>query len=53
MNNQDENLKTFRLHWLDGTTQDIKGTDIDNAMKQAGFIGGSTGALDYWEELKE
>lgn len=40
-------LKTFTLYWFDGKTNVIEGTDIADAMRRAGFGGGSLRALDF------
>lgn len=45
-------MKTFILHWLDGSTEEVTGTDIANAFARAGYGGGATKALGYWEEDK-
>lgn len=45
-------MKTFILHWRDGSTNTVSGTDIADAVRRAGFGGGSLAALDYWEEQK-
>lgn len=46
-------MKTFILHWLDGKTETVTGTDIANACNQAGIGTGALQALDYYEEKKE
>ena len=45
--------KTFILHWMDHTTEEIKGTSIDNAFMKASYGGGAIRALDYEEKKKE
>lgn len=45
-------MKNFRIHWLDGTTTDVTGTDIADAFMRAGYGGGAVNAIDYYEELK-
>lgn len=41
-------MKTFTLFWLTGQSDIVKGTDIANAMNNAGFGGGSLRALDFY-----
>ena len=50
--------RTFRLHWLGGSTEDVttthEGTDnevVADAFRKAGYGGGAIRALDYWEEI--
>lgn len=45
-------IKTFILHWLDGTTEEVQGTSISDAFMRAGYGGGAIRALDYFEEKK-
>ena len=45
-------MKTFILHWLDGSTEEVIGTDIANAFARAGYGGGAINALDHWEEKR-
>ncbi len=42
--------KTFILHWRDGSTSNVTGTDIADAMNRAGWGRGCLPALDYHEE---
>ncbi len=44
--------REFRLHWRDGKKEEIKGSDIADAMRHAGIGGGAIRALDYYEEIK-
>ncbi len=44
-------VKRFRLHWRDGTAQDIEGADIQQAVNAAGIGNGAMFAMDYWEKL--
>lgn len=46
-------MKTYRLFWLDGTTQDIQGESIADAFMRAGYGNGALRALDYYKEIKE
>ena len=48
-----DDMKTFKLHWLGGSTEIIRGRDITDAMSLAGYGGGSLRALDHYEELKD
>ena len=49
--------RTFRLHWLHGSTEDVtthEGTDneaVADAFRKDGYGGGAVRALDYWEEI--
>lgn len=45
-------MKTFILHWLDGTTEKVYGNSIGNAFTNAGYGAGAIHALDYYEEEK-
>ena len=45
-------MKTFILHWLDGTTQIIHGNTISDAFAKAGYGAGALTALDYYDEVK-
>ena len=42
--------KTFKLHWLHGDTEIIKGNTIAEAFMLAGYGGGAIRALDWYEE---
>lgn len=46
-------MKTFILHWLTGKPEIVKGNDIADAVRKAGYGGGALRALDYYEEVKE
>lgn len=46
-------MKKFRLYWLDGTTEIIKGRDAVDAFNSAGIGAGALRALDYYEEVEE
>ena len=41
-------MKDFTLFWLTGKSEVIKGTDITNAFRRAGYGGGALGALDFY-----
>jgi len=45
-----EEKKTFKLHWLGGRTETIKGKSIADAFMLAGYGGGASNALDWYEE---
>lgn len=47
------NLKSFILHWYDGKTEMVKGYDIADAFRRAGYGSGAVTALDYYELVKE
>lgn len=46
-------MKKFKLFWLDGSTEIIRGTSISDAFTMAGYGAGALRALDYYKELKE
>ena len=41
-------MKDFTLFWLTGKSQVIKGTDIADAFRRAGYGEGALGALDFY-----
>ncbi len=43
-------MAKFRLHWLDGKTDEVEGADIADACRRAGIGRGALAALDYFEE---
>jgi|688.fasta_scaffold1212527_1 hypothetical protein len=44
-------MKTFILHWLGSSEPEtIKGYDIADAFRRAGYGDGALAALDYYEE---
>ena len=51
MNNQQQ--KTFRLYWRDGTTNIVHGATIAAAMNASGYGAGSISALDFYNEKEE
>ena len=42
-------MKSFILHWRDGSINEIEGKNIAEAITLAGFGRGCLPALDYWE----
>ena len=44
-------MKRFRLFWLTGTTEDVEGNTVAEAITRAGYGRGAIQALDYYEEL--
>ena len=46
-------MKTFRIYWKDGLTQDIEGIDIADAFTRAGYGAGALAAVDWYEEIKK
>lgn len=46
-------MKTFILHWLDGSSEEVHGNTIQEAFVNAGYGGGSINVLDWYEEKKE
>ncbi len=44
-------MKTFILHWRDGSTNTVTGADIADAMNRSGYGRGCLAALDYHEEV--
>ncbi len=45
-----ETQKTFKLHWLRGNTEIVKGDTIAEAFTLAGYGGGAIRALDWYKE---
>jgi len=45
--------KTFRLYWLTGETEIVRGPTITAAMNSAGYGGGAVAALDFYKEGEE
>lgn len=45
-------MKTYKIHWLDGTESIVMGDNIAQAMTLAGYSNGATRAIDWWEEVK-
>ena len=45
-------MKTFILHWLGGKKEEVKGLDIADAFRKAGYGGGAIRALDWYEEVQ-
>lgn len=43
-------MKTYILHWHDGTTEEVQGYSIAHAFTSAGYGAGALAALDYYEE---
>ena len=41
-------MKDFTLFWLTGKSEVIKGTDIADAFRRAGYGGGALDALDFY-----
>lgn len=46
-------MEVFRLHWLDGKVEIVRGEGIANAFNKAGYGGGAIRALDYYEEVSK
>lgn len=44
-------MKTFKVHWLDGSVWVIQGANIVEACRFAGIGRGAAQAIDYWEEV--
>ena len=44
-------MKTFKVHWLDGSVWVIQGATIVEACQSAGIGRGAAQAIDYWEEV--
>jgi hypothetical protein len=44
-------MKSFRIHWLDKTTEIVTGTDIADAFRRAGYGGGAISAIDFYEPI--
>ena len=45
-------MRQFKLHWLGGKIELVKGTDIADACRKAGIGNGALSALDYYEEVR-
>ena len=45
-------MKTFRLFWIGGSVELIKGDDIADAFRKAGYGAGAVRSLDWYEEVK-
>ena len=45
-------MKVFKIYWLDGSVETIRGNDIADAVKKAGIGRGATKAIDHWSEVK-
>jgi len=43
--------KKFKIYWLDGKTEIIKGCDIVDAFTRAGYGAGAINAVDYYDEV--
>ena len=43
----------FRLHWLNGRTEDVVGDNLTDAFTRAGYDGGAVAALDFCEPVGE
>jgi len=46
-------MKTYRFHWLDGRTEEGKGSNVADAFTHLGYSQGALAALDWYEEVKE
>ena len=46
-------MKIFKLYWLDGEIEEVRGNTIADAFTRAGYGAGAIGALDYYEEVKK
>lgn len=44
-------IKIFKLYWLNGRVEEVKGTTIQHACSKAGLGVGAIRALDYFEEV--
>ena len=44
-------MKKYKLYWLTGETEIVKGTSISDAFSKAGYGAGALAALDYYKEL--
>lgn len=41
--------KSFRLYWLDGKTEVIKGPNIETAFTRRGYGAGAVKAIDFYD----
>jgi hypothetical protein len=46
-------MRKFKLFWLDGKEEIVKGNSIADAFSKAGYGNGAIRALDYYKEIKE
>jgi len=44
-------METFRVYWLSGGTELIKGNDITDAFRRAGYGTGAIHAVDWYEKV--
>lgn len=42
-------VKKFTIYWLDGRRDVIEGTSIEDAFRKAGYGGGATAAIDWYD----
>lgn len=49
----DDRLNAYKLHWLDGKTEVIRGLSASEAFNRAGIGRGALPALNYYETLRE
>lgn len=45
-------MNMFIIYWLDGKFEKVEGTSIDDAFRRAGYGGGATRAIDFYEEAE-
>ena len=46
-------LKRYKIHWLDGRSREIEGTDITDAFAKAGYTRATLSLFNWIEEIKE
>lgn len=44
-------MNEYKLHWLDGKVETVKGNSIADAFTRAGYGAGAMRALDWHEEV--
>lgn len=44
--------KMFRLYWLNGQTEVVKGTDVTDAFTNRGYGQGAVHALDFYNTIE-
>lgn len=49
----DDHLNAYKLYWLDGKTEIVRGLSASDAFNKAGIGRGALPALDYYETLRE
>lgn len=43
-------MKTFFIYWMHSHCEPVKGNDIADAFRRAGYSKGALGAVDFYDE---